>query len=59
MKKVTYLSHTAGVFIDESILETENDYCYLGTDHPFASAGTWAAYQVNNPLPEHGLEKVE
>ena len=44
-------SYTAGVFIDESILETENDYCYLGTDHPFASAGTWAAYQVNNPLP--------
>ncbi len=45
------ISFTAGIFLDENILETENDYCYLGTLHPYANTGTWAPYQANNPLP--------
>jgi len=45
------ISFTAGVFIDESDLETQNDYGYLGTLSEPANNGTYGGYIDNSPLP--------
>ena len=45
------VSFTAGVFMDESNLETQNDYGYLGTLSAAANNGTYGGYIVNTPLP--------
>ena len=44
-------SYTAGVFIDESELKTQNDYGYLGTLSAAANAGTYGGYIDNTPIP--------
>ena len=44
-------SYTAGVFIDESELQTQNDYGYLGTLSAAANAGTYGGYIDNTPIP--------
>ena len=44
-------SYTAGVFIDESELQTQNDYGYLGTLSAAANAGTYGGYIDNAPIP--------
>ena len=45
------ISFTAGVFLDESDLETQNDYGYLGTLSETANNGTYGGYIANSPLP--------
>lgn len=46
------VTFTAGVFIDDSQLITQNDYGYLGTlDTPAAIAGWGAYYIANSPIP--------
>tara|TARA_B100000575_G_scaffold150687_1_gene120135 strand:- start:4364 stop:6928 length:2565 start_codon:yes stop_codon:yes gene_type:complete len=41
-------SYTAGIFIDESTIETKNDYNYLGVLDPESDA--WGPYQENIPF---------
>ena len=43
-------SYTAGVFIDESILKTINEYNYNGAASP-EGGDSYAPYQVNCPIP--------
>ena len=43
-------SYTAGVFIDESILMTINEYNYNGAASP-EGGDSYAPYQVNCPIP--------
>jgi iron complex outermembrane receptor protein len=44
-------SYTAGVFMDESELMTQNDYGYLGTLSVAANNGTYGGYIDNTPIP--------
>jgi len=44
-------SYTAGVFMDESELKTQNDYGYLGTLSAAANNGTYGGYIANSPIP--------
>ena len=41
-------SYTAGIFMDESVIETKNDYNYLGVLDPESLA--WGPYQENIPF---------
>ena len=43
-------SYTAGVFIDESILKTINEYNYNGAASP-EGQDSWTTYQENCPIP--------
>ncbi|MDB4135245.1 TonB-dependent receptor plug domain-containing protein [Gammaproteobacteria bacterium] len=44
-------SYTAGVFLDESELMTQNDYGYLGALSDAANNATYGGYLVNTPIP--------